>query len=68
MNKDSETQGKSDKTPEELGAEAAFELLHNLSRGSCIDKGMEWLACLLMALGSEDVGRVRIAGPLDAVL
>lgn len=56
------------KTPEELGAQAAFELLENISRNSCIDKGMEWLVCLLIALGSEDVGRVRIAGPLDASL
>jgi hypothetical protein len=59
---------EANKTPEELGAQAAFELLANISRNSCIDKGMEWLACLLMALGSEDVGRVRIAGPLDASL
>ena len=51
-------------TPEELGASAAFALLANVQKSSCIDEGMEWLACLLMALGSEDVGRVRLAGPL----
>ena len=56
------------KTPEELGALAAYDLLQDISRGGCIDKGMEWIACLLMALGSEDVGRVRIAGPLDSLL
>lgn len=51
-------------TPEELGSNAAFSLLANISSGSCIDQGMEWLACLMMALGSEDVGRVKLAGPL----
>lgn len=65
---DAASSANANKTPEELGAQAAFELLENLSRGSCVDKGMEWMACLLIALGSEDVGRVRIAGPLDAVL
>ena len=56
------------KTPEELGAQAAFELLDNIAGGSCVDRGMEWLACLCMALGSEDVGRVRICGPLSPLL
>ena len=56
------------KTPEELGAQAAYELLESIATGACVDRGMEWLACLCMALGSEDVGRVRISGPLDAVL
>lgn len=56
------------KTPEELGAQAAQELLANIARGSCVDRGMEWLVCLCMALGSEDVGRVRISGPMDPLL
>ncbi|CAD6587071.1 MAG: hypothetical protein CYPHOPRED_003775 [Cyphobasidiales sp. Tagirdzhanova-0007] len=55
-------------TPEELGAQAAYQLLHNISQGACIDKGIEWMACLLMALGSEDVGKVRIASPADILL
>ncbi|KAL7008808.1 hypothetical protein EMMF5_001554 [Cystobasidiomycetes sp. EMM_F5] len=55
-------------TPEELGASAAFALLSQLDRGSCVDAGIEWMVCLLMALGSEDVGRVRLAGPFDPQL
>lgn len=64
----SDGQDQEQRTPEELGAQAAYELLSSISDGSCVDKGMEWLACLCMALGSEDVGRVRVTGPLDPLL
>lgn len=63
-----EAEAEAQRTPEELGAQAAYELLESISTGSCVDRGMEWLACLCMALGSEDVGRVRIAGPLSPLL
>ena len=63
-----EDEEQAQRTPEELGAQAAHELLQSIATGTCVDRGMEWLACLCMALGSEDVGRVRISGPLDPLL
>lgn len=62
---ESATAAHSQRTPEEMGAEAAFALLERLQQSSCIDAGLEWMTCLLMALGSEDVGRVRLAGPFS---
>ncbi|CDR49399.1 RHTO0S26e00914g1_1 [Rhodotorula toruloides] len=55
-------------TPEDLGILAARALLSQIARGGCVDRGWEWLVTTLLVLGGEDVGKVRVAGPLDAAL
>jgi RNA 3'-terminal phosphate cyclase-like protein len=55
------------KTPEDVGVMAARQLLAEIERGGCIDRGMEWLVCLLLLLSGEDVGRVRL-GPMEPFL
>ncbi|BGP36038.1 hypothetical protein JCM10296v2_007890 [Rhodotorula toruloides] len=55
-------------TPEDLGVLAARQLLSQIARGGCVDRGWEWLVTTLLVLGGEDVGKVRVAGPLDAAL
>ena len=51
--------------PEDLGAEAAAALLTEIARGGCIDTGSQPLVLTLMALGPEDISRLRI-GQLGA--
>lgn len=47
-------------TPEDLALNAARLLLEQISRGGCVDESHQWLVCLLMVLGTEDVGRCRM--------
>ena len=47
-------------TPEDVGVKTARELLVEIQRGGCVDRKHQWLVLLFMALGSEDVGRVRM--------
>ena len=51
--------------PEDLGASAAALLLDDIARGGCIDTRSQPLVFTLMALGPQDVSRVRI-GALGA--
>ncbi len=46
--------------PEELGRAAAGLLLDEIERGGCVDSRAQPLVLLLMALGPEDVSRVRL--------
>jgi hypothetical protein len=46
--------------PEDLGADAASLLLTEVARGGCIDTSCQPLVLTLMALGPEDVSRLRI--------
>jgi hypothetical protein len=46
--------------PEDLGRSAASLLLDEVERGGCIDSRAQPLVLLLMALGPEDVSRVRL--------
>lgn len=55
-------------SPEELGVLAAKQLLQEIRRGGCVDRGFENLVALMLVLGGEDVGRVTIGGPLEANL
>jgi RNA 3'-terminal phosphate cyclase-like protein len=55
-----ETRGPEVTTPEDVGIKAARELLVEVQRGGCVDRKHQWLVLLFMALGSEDVGRVRM--------
>ncbi|BGP28211.1 hypothetical protein JCM10295v2_007198 [Rhodotorula toruloides] len=58
----------SPQTPEDLGLIAARQLLTEIARGGCVDRGWEWLVTTMLVLGGEDVGKVRVAGPLEAGL
>jgi len=48
-------------TPEEVGKKAALQLLEAIDRGGCVTKSGALTALTLMAMGSEDVGRLRLA-------
>ncbi|KWU42061.1 18S rRNA biogenesis protein [Rhodotorula sp. JG-1b] len=52
--------------PEDLGLLAARQLLAEIKRGGCCDRGWEWLVTTMLVLGAEDVGRVKVAGPFEA--
>ncbi|KAJ8331538.1 hypothetical protein QVD99_001807 [Batrachochytrium dendrobatidis] len=49
-------------TPEDLGVRAARLLLHEIKRGGTVDTLSQWLNLLFIALGPEDVGKVRFGG------
>lgn len=58
----------SQRTPEDLGIEAARQLLSEIRRGGCVDRGWEWLVTTMLVLGGEDVGKAKIGGPMEAFL
>jgi RNA 3'-terminal phosphate cyclase-like protein len=47
-------------TPEDLGLYTAKLLLQEIKKGGCIDTVSQWIHLLFMALGPEDVGKVRL--------
>jgi RNA 3'-terminal phosphate cyclase-like protein len=47
-------------TPEEVGKKCAYQLLEVISQGGCITRIGAPTVLLLMTMGSEDVGRVRL--------
>jgi RNA 3'-terminal phosphate cyclase-like protein len=51
--------------PEDIALEATRSLLGEIERGGCIDQRHQTLVILLMVLGSEDVGRCRMAEPTE---
>jgi RNA 3'-terminal phosphate cyclase-like protein len=46
--------------PEDVGRVCAKALLEEISEGGCVDANHQSLFCLLMALGPEDVSRLRV--------
>ncbi|KAF5708900.1 18S rRNA biogenesis RCL1 [Fusarium mundagurra] len=46
--------------PEDIGKQCAFQLLENISQGGCATQVSAKTMLVLMAMGSEDVGRLRI--------
>jgi RNA 3'-terminal phosphate cyclase-like protein len=52
-------------TPEDIGSKTAKLLLSEISKGGCVDSLNQWLILLLMALGPEDVSKIR-TGKLTA--
>ena len=52
-------------TPEDVGRAAAAALLMEIRKGGCVGEWGQGIVLLGMALGSEDVGRVRL-GELSA--
>ena len=47
-------------TPEEVALAASRALLVEIRRGGCVDRTHQCLVLLMMVLGSEDVGRVKM--------
>ncbi|KAF4631271.1 hypothetical protein G7Y89_g6867 [Cudoniella acicularis] len=47
-------------TPEDIGKMCALQLLESISEGGCITRVGAGTVLTLMAMGSEDVGRVRL--------
>lgn len=47
-------------TPEDVGKKAALQLLENVEKGGCVGLQGASPVLVLMAMGSEDVGRVRL--------
>ena len=47
-------------TPEDLGRKCAFQLLESIEKGGCVSAINATTILTLMAMGSEDVGRVAI--------
>lgn len=47
-------------TPEEIGRKCAYQLLETISQGGCVSWTAAPTVLILMAMGSEDVGRVRL--------
>ncbi|KEY71061.1 hypothetical protein S7711_00885 [Stachybotrys chartarum IBT 7711] len=46
--------------PEEIGKRCAYQLLDTIARGGCASPISAQMMLVLMAMGSEDVGRLRI--------
>jgi RNA 3'-terminal phosphate cyclase-like protein len=51
--------------PEDIALQATRSLLNEIERGGCVDQKHQTLVLLLMVLGSEDVGRCRMAEPTE---
>lgn len=51
--------------PEDIALQAARSLLTEIERGGCVDQKHQTLVLLMMVLGSEDVGRCRMAEPTE---
>lgn len=49
--------------PEDIALQATRALLSEISKGGCVDQKHQSLVLLFMVLGSEDVGRCRMAQP-----
>jgi RNA 3'-terminal phosphate cyclase-like protein len=47
-------------TPEEVGKQCAYQLLEVISQGGCVTRLGASTILTLMAMGSEDVGRIRL--------
>jgi RNA 3'-terminal phosphate cyclase-like protein len=46
--------------PEDIGKRCAYQLLETISKGGCVSQAAAGTTLILMAMGSEDVGRLRI--------
>lgn len=47
-------------TPEDIGKQCAYQLLEVISQGGCVTRAGAATVLTLMAMGSEDVGRLRL--------
>jgi RNA 3'-terminal phosphate cyclase-like protein len=46
--------------PEDIGKQCAYQLLENISKGGCVAPAAAPTMLMLMAMGSEDVGRLQL--------
>ncbi|KAG5979669.1 hypothetical protein E4U55_004903 [Claviceps digitariae] len=46
--------------PEDIGKRCAYQLLETIAQGGCVTQVSAGVVLILMAMGSEDVGRLRI--------
>lgn len=46
--------------PEDIGKRCAYQLLDSISQGGCVSRAAAPTVLTLMAMGSEDVGRLRV--------
>lgn len=46
--------------PEDIGERAAQLLLQEICQRGCVDSRSQWLNLLMMALGPEDVSKLRV--------
>jgi RNA 3'-terminal phosphate cyclase-like protein len=46
--------------PEEIGKRCAYQLLEVIAQGGCVSHTSASTVLILMAMGSEDVGRLRV--------
>ncbi|KAI1488169.1 RNA 3'-terminal phosphate cyclase/enolpyruvate transferase [Biscogniauxia mediterranea] len=46
--------------PEDIGKRCAYQLLESISQGGCVNRAAAGTILTLMAMGSEDIGRVRL--------
>ncbi|TKA66240.1 hypothetical protein B0A49_09787, partial [Cryomyces minteri] len=46
--------------PEDIGRHCAFQLLESIAQGGCVTRAAAPTLLTLMAMGSEDVGRVHV--------
>ncbi|KZF25946.1 RNA 3'-terminal phosphate cyclase family protein [Xylona heveae TC161] len=46
--------------PEDIGRQCAYQLLETISLGGCVSPAAAQTMLVLMAMGSEDVGRLRV--------
>ena len=51
--------------PEDIALHATRSLLSEIESGGCVDQKHQSLVLLMMVLGSEDVGRCRMAEPTE---
>ncbi|KAF9483820.1 18S rRNA biogenesis protein [Pholiota conissans] len=54
--------------PEDIGLRATRALLTEVEKGGCVDQKHQILVLLMMVLGSEDVGRCRMAEPMPKTI
>ncbi|KAI9728808.1 MAG: hypothetical protein M1834_007194 [Cirrosporium novae-zelandiae] len=47
-------------TPEDLGKQCAYQLLETIAQGGCVPKAALSTVLVLMQMGSQDVGRLRV--------
>lgn len=55
-----EGNGTAGSLPEDLGEKVAYELLHELTKSACFGRNQLKLALAYMAIGKEDVGRIKV--------
>lgn len=55
--------GGAGQVPEDIGIKAAKMLQEEIKKGGVVDSNLQWLPLLWMALGPEDVSKIR-TGPL----